>query len=619
MIYTNFVISEKIRKCCTENSEVTENTGDLFICGNQTSARYQVYADSFNNTEGECTDSNTNGFFVYNLHKGKILSKNPIKATYQKCCPLQHTYNPLHRSCTKETNLTEGYLPYSLIKIGLPHCKVILDTKLENLDAVEKYFEDVRDENFCLDKNSQGGYIVRRCEDDLKVCEERRCIKKCCPDGQSFYNGGFCKDTFVHGLKLEEQYYSDFIEDVTDEYELIYGTKCPQVSLLRKNTIQYTITKNGKFRYYYNFSESFLEEDWSEFKNYCLEHATKGSTSGYHIFMCYSKEVPEKFTFTLWAKILSCVFLVITVGIYVYLDEIKSTFGKILISYCLTMFCLITTLIVSHLHLSSLKIDCKIRAYLIIFLNLSAFAWVNIMSLDIWWTFSTSKRAIGSDQRRKDLKKYLLYCLYGWGLPLCHLVLIITLEQTEILPNVIHPYIGVYYCIIEDRNYARILFLLVPQLVFQVINTVLFVKTIVYCVRVKNEINKMNHSSKSTESQKFSVNKERLILIIKLAIIMGFFWIFEVTTAFFSNMKKYSTFTKQLEVIFDNITCLQGIYIFIIFICKKKTLNRIKSKMSRVNQKFAGAYMTQSSQTNSITKVYPIQKRQTTMSITLSE
>lgn len=50
----------------------------------------------------------------------------------------------------------------------------------------------------------------------------------------------------------------------------------------------------------------------------------------------------------------------------------------------------------------------------------------------------------------------------------------------------------------------------------------------------------------------------RLALVVKLAVIMGVIWTCEVTTAFFSDMRNYSNFTKKLEIFLDSVTCLQG-------------------------------------------------------------
>lgn len=55
-------------------------------------------------------------------------------------------------------------------------------------------------------------------------------------------------------------------------------------------------------------------------------------------------------------------------------------------------------------------------------------------------------------------------------------------------------------------RHSRTLFFVAPQLLFQIVNIVLFIKTAVYCIRVKNEIKKMNDSARSG---KYNADKGR--------------------------------------------------------------------------------------------------------------
>ncbi|XP_030751216.1 G-protein coupled receptor Mth2-like isoform X2 [Sitophilus oryzae] len=468
--------------------------------------------------------------------------------------------------------------------------------------------KSTKDGEYCVDQSVGDGYVMRECQNDLEVCITKRCFKKCCPEGQSYVGGGTCKDTYVFGMVTENQSYSPYIDDIKDDYEVIYGTGCPKVRLNFNNTIQYRIDQNGTFIYYHNYSESFVQEPVFNFYSYCLEHAEKGSIYGYYLFTCYNfKEIDVKFTHTLWAKIMSCIFLVFTIVIYFLVGETKNTFGKILINYCVNVILLMVTLMVSQIDVLPTRLECKLRGYFIIIFTLASFAWFNIMSLNIWWTFSTPKRMIGSDQKRKELKKFLLYFLYGWGMPISLALLILLLENTAFLPKVIQPYVGIFFCSLENRNYAPIVFFLLPQLIFQVVNTTLFVKTIIYCIKVKNDINRLNDLSKDNGNGKFSVAKERLGLIIKLGIVMGVIWIFEVATAFFTKMHSYNAFTKYLEVVLDNLICLQGTFIFLIFICKRKTFNKLKKRLS-----FSGQSASHSSCTTQSTSFCPMNKKQNT-------
>ncbi|XP_030751051.1 G-protein coupled receptor Mth2-like [Sitophilus oryzae] len=459
---------------------------------------------------------------------------------------------------------------------------MIYDQILPNDLDIKSVLGSKQPGTICLDRNQGGEMLMRQCRKDLSICDDARCFKKCCPDGQSFVGGGFCKDTFVRGIEIQDQTYSTYIEDPEDEYELIYGAGCPDVTIYPSNTIQYSITKDGVFKYYSNYSDKFIQELESDLSGYCIEHATKGSMSGYYVFRCFqNRQANNKFSFTLWAKIASCVFLVMTVALYFYLGETRSTFGKVLVSYCVAMFILMLVLILSMMKSDDLW--CKIKGYLLIFFNCSTHAWVNVISYDIWGTFGSPKKTICVIQKKKNLRKFLNYCLYAWGIALVHMILLIILENTSFLPDSVQPRIGNLYCFIENVNYGRVVFLLVPYMVLQIINIVLFVRTAIYCIRVQNEIQKMNDTFRKNDSGRFILAKDRLTLLVKLAVVMGIIWLVELLQNFFKNMISYSEFTKTLEIVLDTITCCQGVFIFLIFICKKKILNLLKKKLGCIS------------------------------------
>lgn len=209
--------------------------------------------------------------------------------------------------------------------------------------------------------------------------------------------------------------------------------------------------------------------------------------------------------------------------------------------------------------------------YAIIFTSTASFAWLNVMCCDIWWTFGSTKQYVGVYQRRRDLKKLLYYLIYGWGMATLLTLIIFFFSEKNFLPYVIQPFVGSNVCFIERRpgNYGAIIFLRLPHFLIQLVNTVLFFKTILYCLRIKNEINKINDTTKNEKKSNFNKDKERLSLILKLAIIMGVSYIFEVLSSFVE-MSKMGTIPAYIEIILDIIICLQGVFIFIIFVCKKK-------------------------------------------------
>ncbi|KAJ8927554.1 hypothetical protein NQ314_019968 [Rhamnusium bicolor] len=112
----------------------------------------------------------------------------------------------------------------------------------------------------------------------------------------------------------------------------------------------------------------------------------------------------------------------------------------------------------------------------------------------------STKQSVGVHQRKKDLRRLLLYLLYGWGMPTFLTLTIYLFSRSTFLPYSIRPYVGTSVCFIENS---------------------------------------------------------KLSLIVKLSVIMGVTYIFDVMSAFF-DMSKMGVVPEYIEIIWDCINCLQG-------------------------------------------------------------
>lgn len=97
--------------------------------------------------------------------------------------------------------------------------------------------------------------------------------------------------------------------------------------------------------------------------SYCIEHARrkKGNLNGFQFFMCFP-EYPkvEKFEFTKWAKIASCIGLVLTISIYIILNKTQNLFGKSLVTYCISAFIVLILLLHAQFTENINDTDCII-------------------------------------------------------------------------------------------------------------------------------------------------------------------------------------------------------------------------------------------------------------------
>ncbi|CAH1118010.1 unnamed protein product [Phaedon cochleariae] len=557
---------ESKAKCCKTNEWIVSENQKLFC--NKSQQNRLLLSDSQKHNSTECVEAYNSKVYLFGNQENSFVLKEVFPAV-SKCCPPNFYYNHVHHSCAFMPNKTKT-LNESFIKIGLSHCNVISDFQFDSthdfkiangvlfLPNVTQNFPEY---DFCVDDNVDGRFAVRVCR-DIGVCENIKCVRKCCPDGQSFVNGSHCLDTFQHGLRFEN--FSDFMEDFSDDFAIIHGYPATnRVHMVPK-------------------PPQFPKGQKSHNNPYCIEHATKNNSTYGHLYfgliVASSPPMPTKYLLNRAAMILSGIFLVLTMIFYVGTKEIRKVFGKALVSLCLSLLALYIMLVyytfTSDLHHKKNIVKCKVIGFLIIYLGFCCFVWLQIISYDIYWTFGSIKNVSSNDERkRKAFKRFIFYSLYGWGLPMAITAFSIFFHYFNVLPAPIEIKMGRRRCAIErsDGNYAEILFRTIPLTAILMVNIVLYVQTVKYCLKVKNEIKNMNENALNIKKKKkFFARRERFQLVVKLSLTMGMLYVFEVASSFVDFSA--NTITSTIEIIWDFINCLQGLFIFLIFVCKKKNI-----------------------------------------------
>ncbi|CAH0557626.1 unnamed protein product [Brassicogethes aeneus] len=585
--------SQLLPKCCQVDEEVHLNV--TFQCRRDVGRRWQIFTNETQffsrNVSGVCNDAFNDKFTYFGVKDGskiEILNSTINTDFLSKCCPWNYAYNSVKHSCeeSKQDGIFTG-----VFRVGLPHCSVIEDIthghdnppfqEINNFNIIlNNTNKEISKNNYCRDKVSESLNVLRICLDDLDVCDKKRCIRKCCPDGQSFVNGKFCKNTYVRGIDLE---FIGNIENPNGSHVLVHGYQ-GRPTILPRNDKNHKLFKNGTFlENYNNQTQLFLIHDGA----YCIEHAVKKTKKlnidNYALFLILpleikAKPIPLKIIINRYLLCISCSFLFLTIAFYTVSKEIEKLFGKTLISLCVALLVTFILLIYLGFHQAPPKKICLILGFILIYFGYCCFTWLNVMCFDIFWTFGSPKQFKGFQKQAQDKKRFFLYCLYGWGFSLLLFLITLLFYFVDVLPETVKIHIGETKCLIENPygNFADIVFTVIPIFLMEIVNVVLFVKTIMYCLKVKNEINKMNDNNESSTSRKkkFNANKERFLLIIKLFIIMGTSFLFEVVSSFYNFGK--NDVTKYIEIIWDILNSLQGVFIFIIFACKRKIIQKCK-------------------------------------------
>lgn len=208
-VQTCLSTQETYPKCC-DSASVLKKINETYHCTEDLNQRTQIVTNSTDfiqsDQDGFCVDIE-NSVTLFNISDGNLTKVQNLQVElFPKCCPLNYFYNRTSHGCVEGNSGT--FFEEKFVTVGLPQCKIIVDLndKFKKFENETLYlFEKnriIQKGTFCIDKDQNQKYIVRTCLDNFEICESIKCVRKCCPDGQSFVNGSKCYDTYVHGLDL---------------------------------------------------------------------------------------------------------------------------------------------------------------------------------------------------------------------------------------------------------------------------------------------------------------------------------------------------------------------------------------------------------------------------------
>ncbi|XP_060865535.1 G-protein coupled receptor Mth2-like isoform X2 [Metopolophium dirhodum] len=377
----------------------------------------------------------------------------------------------------------------------------------------------------------QGGGFV------LCTCETGACIRKCCPENWAYVEGGKCS---ALNASLGDMF--EVPEFVNEN-----GT----VSVYKKGLFHLTYGKL-KCADKYRLTPSLNKTDSFRITKK-MEYEATGGNIVYTIGM-----------------ILSLPFLFSTFLVYALIRDLRNLHGKSLMCHVATLMVAYTSLITVQF-ISDLVNEewCVFLAYAVQFSFLASFFWLNVMCFDLWWTFS-GFRPLRGNVHEHEAKKFIIYSIYAWGSTA--LITIITYGMEKYLPaaDPIRPEFGNHSCWFSSST-ATLLYFYGPIGILLLSNLLMFIHTAIMIVKHMSDARVLS----GTESRRnVDHEKQRFMLYLKLFIVMGVNWLAEIISwASGSNgFEKYWYVT-------DIGNSLQGVLIFLIFVCKKRVLNLLNKKL----------------------------------------
>nr|XP_016928141.2 probable G-protein coupled receptor Mth-like 3 [Drosophila suzukii]XP_036669614.1 probable G-protein coupled receptor Mth-like 3 [Drosophila suzukii] len=397
------------------------------------------------------------------------------------------------------------------------------------------------------------------------ACKLRPCIRFCCPHNHKMKSSKCVGEMSTDELESHNRYVNvtlnngtvakrHFKEDlvVQSDLPLPCGDESMHHADHTKPDHGFTLFENGTF--FRAYDKTYLNKT-----QYCVQHIEfEGDSIRIAPHFCHLDTEPSKTGQTV-VMIISLICMVLTISVYLYMKKLRNLHGKCFMCYMVALFMVYLLLLLNLWHVFKLPSTiCTTSAFLGYFFVMATFLWLSVISFHLWITLASPPWM----ERFVPEHRFLAYNRYAWGLALA------LTGATFLADNVIEnkdwaPRIATTQCWIYTADNVALLYFYGPMVLLIVFNTAMFILTALSIMGVKKNVRK----------NKVNSDKQIYTLYLRLFILMGLTWIFEIISY---SVRKNTVWAKRFQVA-DYLNWSQGIIIFVLFILKPSTLKLLKN------------------------------------------
>lgn len=265
------------------------------------------------------------------------------------------------------------------------------------------------------------------------------------------------------------------------------------------------------------------------------------------------------------AMLVSCLVLLINLVIYCILPDI--TIVEIMraayVASMMVAYCFKASIQLALLDNNITSQQIRFLAIIAHFAILSSFNWLTVMCLDTWWSVRGNRKH-RKIHRRGIIHKFIMYCLFGFGIPALMVIACIVIDLLKVQFQ--QP---LYEDFFSASSFDSLKYYIhIPLLLYTIVNSALFMMTVYNIWKIKRAL--ANFSPSETRST--LDNQKRFITYLKLFLIMGVSWLFNF-------LQSIVEFPYIVIKVLDMFYSLIGILIFYLFICYKSMYQRIAKRL----------------------------------------
>ncbi|XP_047991093.1 G-protein coupled receptor Mth2-like isoform X1 [Leguminivora glycinivorella] len=412
-------------------------------------------------------------------------------------------------------------------------------------------------------------------------CKSGPCFVKCCPLGYVKKFGvrkcilaeGTLKDR-VQNSELSLNYVDTYKKPLNvKEAKMMYGIECD----FYLEDLDWYLQEDGRlFIQVPGSVNPWLKREPDEYciDSFIQEHEDGTRSTKLDALVCFPQDEEESSNYIVSSTcmLISSAFFIVTIAVYALLPELQNLHGRVLMVYlacmCVGFTFLAAMQIMITVNNTTITI-CIGLTFVIYFALLSAFFWLNVMCFDIWWTFS-GKRGL-SFEKLSIRARFCAYAAYAFGFPTGLTIIMAALEFSGLPAHPAMPMLRQQGCFLHGTS--KLLYLYGPMMILCVANIVFFILTAWKITQIKQQTQKTLKSKDSATTDQHRNDRQRLLLYVKLFTIMGINWILEIISGQYPQ-------TNIVFRIIDVYNVMIGVFIFIIFVCKRKIFRLMKKRFN---------------------------------------
>ncbi|XP_039764754.1 probable G-protein coupled receptor Mth-like 3 isoform X2 [Pararge aegeria] len=437
---------------------------------------------------------------------------------------------------------------------------------------------------WCMD-NVHGGHklLAQVC---TRNCDQFSafCVRKCCPPGQHYkvrHCGTFASNCIPNEDLKGSFNISSYLDPLREYNKNLLDVMGVRIDLQCPH-LKFVMNKSQPQDKHWLNRDSFLETSTLHTKDYCLEVFDRRECPFDDVVvssvLCFEPAIATKdFRISFIVITISCVCLALTLIVYCSLSELRNLHGRTLICHVSMMLLACGCLArVQHSTIADRNV-CTLFGYGIYFGFVAAFAWLNVMCFDIWWTFGSIRTVKPLRKSSSDRRRFIWYSIYAWSVTVVLTTTMFLLDRYPI-SRILDANMGTNACWFgsqqnKSSDWPHYIFFVIPMGIVTCINFILWLLTARHCAQVKSEVHRLQAGSVGDrEKRRFRIDRAKYVLTGKLWVVMGAGWISELLSTVFTEPQWFWN-------IVDLFNELQGVFIFLILVAKPKVYFLIKKRL----------------------------------------